>query len=277
MLKRVRFFGVGLIGSIGSIGSMWLAGCLCIAPPLRAETVELAAEDDWAPYSHLVPGEPEPQGLSPRLVRAAFRTQGIQVRFKALPFGRCLQEARLGRVVGCFNVTRTRDNAEQFLWHPTPLFQEELAIFSKVTPGQPKSPAMQLQDLKGRRVGLTVGYTYPSDVMLDPQIQRQEFSSDANLLRMLAAGRLDVALLNTLPAYHRMRQDASLQGNVVRVGRISLDGFWVGFSRVHPDGMRLVSTFERGLQALLINGEHARMLAEFRRQWQPVLPEEALR
>lgn len=263
MLKRVRVVGVWL---------GVLAGCLCIALPLRAETVLLAAEDDWAPYSHVVPGQSEPQGLSPRLVREAFRTQGIHVRFTALPFGRCLQEARRGRVVGCFNVTRTRENAEQFLWHPTPLFQEELAIFSRVTPGQPAPPPMQLRDLKGRRVGLTVGYTYPSEVMLDPDIQRQELSSDANLLRMLAAGRLDVALLNTLPAYHRMRQDTSLQGSVARVGRVSTDGFWVGFSRAHPDGVRLVAAFERGLQVLLASGEHARMLSEFRRQWQPVLP-----
>ena len=71
----------------------WSAG---LPTSLRAETVTVGAEDAWAPYAYAMAGQSEPQGLAPQLVRAAFETQGVQVRFKVLPFSRCLHEAEVG-------------------------------------------------------------------------------------------------------------------------------------------------------------------------------------
>ncbi|MBH1987155.1 MAG: transporter substrate-binding domain-containing protein [Burkholderiales bacterium] len=241
----------------------WCLGwCVFAAPLAHAETITVAAEDDWPPYSHAQPGTSEPQGVAPRIVRAAFKTQGIDVRFVVLPFARCLMEAEKGRVVGCFNVTRTRANENTFIWHPTPMFEEELAIFGRVDAEHP-APARSLSqaDLRGRSVGITVGYTYPTDFMRDPAIRRIEATSDRSLLRMLAAGRVDHALVNTLPAYHRVAHVPELQGRVARVGSLRVDGFWLSFSKAHADGARLAGVFEQGLQSLRRSGEHARLMA----------------
>jgi len=244
----------------------WCLGwCVFAAPLAHAETITVAAEDDWPPYSYAQPGQSEPQGVAPRIVRAAFKTQGIEVRFVVLPFARCLLEAEKGRVVGCFNVTRTRNNENTFVWHPTPMFEEELAIFGRVDASRP-APAGWLgpTDLRGRRVGITLGYTYPSELLRDPAVRLVEANSDTSSLRMLAAGRIDHALVNTLPAYHRLSQLPDLQGRVARVGRVSMDGFWLSFSKAHTDGPRLAGVFEQGLQSLRRSGEHARLLASLR-------------
>ena len=240
------------------------------AVSLRAETITIGAEDDWPPYSHRVAGHDEPQGLTPRLVRQAFASQGVTVRFRTLPFARCMLEAEKGTVVACFNATRTAANEALYHWHPTPMFEEELAIFARRSPDT-SAPMRQLvqEDLRGSSVGITVGYTYPTSFMTDPRIQRKQATSDGNLLHMLAAGRVDYVLVNTLPAWYRLQIDPALGAQVQRVGRVSVDGFWLGFTRARPEGERLAHVFEQGLRAMRRSGEHQRMLTELHRQWAP--------
>ncbi|MBL8444956.1 MAG: hypothetical protein JNK52_12985, partial [Zoogloeaceae bacterium] len=50
-----------------------------------------------------------------------------------------------------------------------------------------------------------------------------------------------------------------------KVGTVSLDGFWIAFSKVHPDGERYSQTFETGLQALRASGRYAELEAAFRK------------
>jgi len=71
--------------------AVWCALGASSAMP-RAETITIGAEDDWPPYSYRVAGQAEPQGLTPRLVRQAFASQGVSVRFRVLPFARCMME-----------------------------------------------------------------------------------------------------------------------------------------------------------------------------------------
>lgn len=232
-----------------------------------AGALTIAAEDDWAPYSYRVEGASEVQGLAPELVRAAFATQGVSVQFDVLPFSRCLLHAERGKAAGCFNVTRTQSNASQFCWHPTPLFTEELGIF-----GRPSSRAtrpLAEQDLVGKRVGITLGYTYPTSFMTHPRIQRFSAASDGNLIQMLVAGRVDYILLNTMPGYHRLQQQPALAGQVVRVGALGQDSFWLAFSKTHPEGLRMCDVFERGLRVLHASGAYDRTMRAFRQRWQP--------
>ena len=251
----------------------WLAVCCALGAgsvSLRAETITIGAEDDWPPYSYRVRGQHEPQGLTPRLVRQAFASQGVSVRFRVLPFARCMLEAQKGIVVACFNASRTAANEHAYHWHPTPMFEEELAIFARRSPDT-STPMRQLghEDLRGSNVGITVGYTYPTSVMNDPRIQLKPATSDGNLLHMLAAGRVDYILVNALPTWYRLQIDPALGRQVQRVGRVSVDGFWLVFTRAKPEGERLAHVFEQGLLAMRRSGEHQRMLAELHRQWAP--------
>jgi len=111
-------------------------GCAAVS---AQDTVLLGAEDDWAPYSSATPDRRTVEGLAPELVTAAFDTQGVHVTFKVLPFARCMLHAERGLVAGCFNATRVTGNQDLFCWHPTPLFQEELAIFGPHTYQPPAS------------------------------------------------------------------------------------------------------------------------------------------
>ncbi|QPF72826.1 transporter substrate-binding domain-containing protein [Roseateles sp. DAIF2] len=242
----------------------WLLLGLCLllaAGAARAQPL-IAVEDDWPPYAWQGP-DGEPKGFAVRLVRAAFAAQGVAVRLQAMPFARCMRDAKEGRAAGCFNATITAENRPQYHWHEPPMFEEELAIFG---PADFSGGELGLADLRGRSVGYTNGYTYPTEFMRDPLIRRHGATSDKLLLRMLVNQRVDFILLNTMPGLLRLQGEPALQGKVRRLGKISQDGFWVAFSKAHPEGRQLAEQFGRGLAELRRNGGYQQLQGEFRRE-----------
>lgn len=250
-----------------TLAAVFFAAVLAIAlvrAAAAAETVVIAAEDDWAPYSSMSADRSGVEGLAPDLVRAAFKTQGVDVSFLTLPFARCMFYAQEGKVAGCFNATITDGNRDAYHWHATPLFHEGLAIFGRA---ESTDQGLREKDLEGKTVGVTIGYTYPTSFLKNDRITKVNTSSDANLLRMLVAGRVDYILLNTMPGYYRIRKDPTVQGRIKLVGTIRLDGFWVAFSRQHPEGRRLADVLEKGLNQIKADGTYDQLLQSFKQKW----------
>ncbi len=244
---------------------MLLAIGLVLAWPSAraAEVVQIAAEDDWAPYSSVAAAGGQPVGFAVDLVREAFATQGVEVRFVGVPFARCMYMAKLGQVAGCFNATIVDDNKADYHWHPSPMFHEELAVFSRAGGGE---KGIGLRQLEGKRVGYTLGYTYPAEFRQNDKILKFSAKSDHMLLDMLLARRVDYILINTAPAYLRLNTLGKPLSQFAKVGTLSVDGFWIAFTRAGHDGQRLAALFERGLAALRASGRYQAMEAEFRRR-----------
>jgi len=244
---------------------LWIGYMLAmVSPGIQAGgTVVIAAEDDWPPYSSIQPGSAEPQGFAVDLVREAFATQDVDVRFVVVPFSRCLYLAKTGEVAGCFNTTLLSDNRDTYHWHPTPMFHEELAIFARVG-GSRKD--LKLSDLEGHLVGYTLGYTYTPEFHISQKIRKVGAKSDRVLLEMLRAKRVDFVLMNTAPAHLRINASSGLRGQIEKVGVLSLDGFWIAFSRSRADGEKDAEVFEKGLKALHASGRYESMYSEFRRR-----------
>lgn len=236
---------------MSAIAAALLGLSACHHAHAQAERVLIAVEDDWAPYAWLDKDSGVVRGLAPQIVRESFATQQVEVAFLPVPFPRCLHYAATGFTVGCFNATIVSGNRDAYHWHPTPMFHEELAIFAS-KPAD--SSEISVADLKGAVVGLTIGYTYPTELVNDEAITFLRVTSDELQLNTLAAGRIQYAILNTLPAYQRIKATPRLQGRVHRVGRISEDGFWIAFSKARPDGAHYAALFESGLQVLRESG-----------------------
>ncbi|MFM5687156.1 transporter, partial [Aeromonas caviae] len=54
-----------------------------------------------------------------------------------------------------------------------------------------------------------------------------------------------------------------LTGKVVKVGKLSTDGFWLAFSRNAPQGEALAKRFEQGLQKIKNNGTYETLIRQF--------------
>ncbi|MFN5047702.1 substrate-binding periplasmic protein [Roseateles sp.] len=245
------------------LGGYSSAGAQSAAPAQPTAEIVLAGEDDWPPYSSASTAEPQaaPVGFAVDLVRAVFASQGLTVKIISVPFARCMLYAKTGQVAGCFNATITDDNRGDYVWHQPAMFEEELSIYGRV---EETASEMRLSDLRGKRVAYTNGYTYPSEFMHDSRIQKFSAVSDTALIRMLLSRRVDYILLNRTPGSMRIDNTPEFRGRVRRTGIVSMDGFWLAFSKQHPQGERLALQFGQGLSQMRRDGSYQRMLDEFR-------------
>lgn len=233
-------------------------GCLLSFPVLAAEQLTLVAEDDWAPYSSLKHGQAH--GLAVDIVRAAYQEMGVQVTFRSMPYARCMKLVEVGREVGCFNSLKDATTAPVFAFGRQPLFTATIAIYSH----QPEA-GMTVAALAGKRVGLTNGYTYGSEVEQDRRMLKDKAVSDLASLRKLVAGRLDYALVYTRVAdqlQHLYSQEFS--GRLYRVGTVIENPLYVSFSRRNLRSESAMLQLDRGLQRLHQNGQYQQIL----QQWQ---------
>ncbi|QLI81558.1 transporter substrate-binding domain-containing protein [Chitinibacter fontanus] len=233
----------------------------CCSKLWAGEVITLGAEDDWAPYSYLKPGEKKISGFAPRIITAAFQTQGIDVQFRAVPFTRCLKETLSGELVGCFDIEKNEENQSQYFFHRTPLFSEGLSIFA-LSSSQPRT--VQVADLAGHTVAITNGYTYPPLIMNNAKIKKDASPSDEVQFKKLLAGRAEFALVNTTPAKLLMQKTPAFKNRIVEVGLVNKALFYIGFSKSHPDGARLALIFEQGLHVIHSNGQYAQLEQEFK-------------
>ncbi|PJG60448.1 substrate-binding periplasmic protein [Aeromonas cavernicola] len=230
-----------------------------ITAPARANHLTLAAENDWAPYSSADKMTGELVGLTPALVRAAFATENINIHFKKMPFSRCMRSATTDIVLGCFNAAETADNKQNYFWHTTPLFQDKLIVFSLK---KEMIPPPAIMELRGKRVGITLGYTYPDIFSKDKSILQYKARSDYQLINMLIRGRVDYILMNERPALVRIKEKGV--ANIIHnVGSLSNDDFKIAFSRHHPQGQEMAQRFERGLRTIKQNGVYDDIMHTF--------------
>ncbi|QZA78891.1 transporter substrate-binding domain-containing protein [Deefgea tanakiae] len=233
---------------------------LCVMPYVLAETITINAEDDWAPFSSITANKKSAEGLSVDLVRAAFATQGVEVRFMPVPFARCLFEVEHGQAVACFNASITEENKEKFLWPSLPLLSEGLSILAlSETALQNLGP----KDLEGYVVGTTNGYTYPTSLMRNKKISKDVSRTDAVQLKKLMSRRIQYAIINTTPAQLMINADPVMRGKIKIVGSVELSLLYLNFSKKHPDAPRLLAAFERGLKTIQSNGTYARIRRDF--------------
>lgn len=220
--------------------------------------VVIGAEDDWAPYSFINQEKLTIDGITPKLVAAIFMEEGVDVIFRPLPYARCMQYAMTGEILACFNTSVTDDNRSLYYWHNPPLYEEELAIFALSSQTRRD---LSMKDLAGFKVGLTIGYDYPTILMKNPLIYKHQVKSDSQLLNMLVRKRVDFILMAIRPGLFKIKMEKMI-GKIVQVGTISHNGVWVVFSKNHPQGAVMKSIFERGMKKLIESGRYDALIKE---------------
>ena len=232
-------------------GLRWLAAlalAVCSAA-LQAETVTVAAEDSWYPFSGLVKGQG--QGMTVDIVRAAYRALGLEVRFNFMPYARCVAMARSGAELACFDTFRTPDTESEFLWHSPSLFNVEYRIYAPI---DSKQRHLGVRDLEGQHVAVTRGYEYGAEFDRNTKVLRELSSSDESNFRMLLAGRVAYTITAEVIAKTLFKQHPELANKFRAVGSVSRNDVYMAFSRRNPDGPREMARFEKGLKIIRENG-----------------------
>ncbi|WP_413587132.1 substrate-binding periplasmic protein [Bdellovibrio sp. HCB274] len=225
-----------------------------------AETIHLNGEDDWAPYSSATKDYKDLQGLAPDIIRAAFKSQGVTVILRPMPFARCMKEVDSGRSLGCFDTLINENTQNLYIFHPTPLFKAEMYIY-----GPANGAPVTLKDLEGKKVGTTVGYTYPTSFLQNKKILTEDGPTEKSQMQKLAAGRIEYAVLWGLTGERILKNNPELQGKVKSLGKVSRDSLYINFSKKHKDGAKYAAIFETGLKKILENGTYKKIESDFQK------------
>ncbi|SCK28421.1 ABC transporter substrate-binding protein [Vogesella sp. LIG4] len=227
--------------------------------------IVIGAEDDAAPWSYS-----NGSGYVNDVVKLAFVSQGAKIELKTMPYARCKQLVTIGRLAGCFSMSKTATTESTISFPLRPVIEPHFLLYTRL-----RAEPVNCSDIywsAGLRLALVHDYEYTSaieDVRADPRTQVFEVNSEAVGLRMLTRQRVDAMVL---ALDHIKTESLLFKLAGIRAGQLkqvcdfgSMPGY-VGFSRRNPQGERALRLFEKGMQQLQQNGALTQLMASWRRQ-----------
>ena len=242
-----------------------LAINLLQATSAQASTPRIGAEDDWYPYTAWRDGRV--MGMSVDLVRAAFATSATDFELTPYPYSRCMELARTGKLAACFNTTPNAVIRASFLVPEEMLFSEDIVLWSRsATP-----PLEDLDELAGKRVAATIGYTYGERFDRLKIFERVPVRRDLNGFLMLQRGRVDYMVAFRAPTEALLLEHPELAGQFKAAITLYRPKLYLTFSRQHPQARELLKRFDQGMRQIRQDGTYDKIL----QHWQHV-PEQSV-
>ena len=239
-----------------SLGLCVMAGFIFMQSAHAAKSITLIAEDDWYPYSAQRNGVSE--GFVVDVIRSAYATVGVDVKFKVASFKSCMKQVEEGVEIGCFDINLDNDTNSRFLFHNEALFVDTGGIYDMEKSGFPDK--VTPQNLVGYRVGYTNGDTYGEYLDNAPGIQREYAMSDVSNLKKLVAGRQDYSLISTITAQFIFKTHAADFPVLPRlVGIISNQKMFVGFSLKRAESKEAAALLDEGLIKIRADGTYKKI------------------
>lgn len=238
-------------------------GSVLLEGPAPADTpLLIAAEDDAAPWSN-----PDGTGYANDVVQAAFQAAGHKIDMQVVPYARAKQMALDGTAAACFSMSRLPELEAAIAFPDQALFILNAEYFESVLRPLPAHQESQLPI--GTRIGVVIGYEYPPSVYHLQQAGRvtlEESLSEELILKKLAAGRIDAALLvcNQIKSADFLIRKAGVQGQVRNAFSSGALSCYIGFSRKHARGLLALAWFNEGYRKIAGNG----VLDKIKQDWE---------
>lgn len=228
------------------------------ANPTQAasQSITLAAEDSWPPFANQFG-----QGISHRLIAAAFKQSNIEVNSLVVPYSRALMMAEKGAVDGVFNVTREVSTEQRFVFGTTPLFIATASFYYKK---EHSIKADNKWDLpKGTIVGVIKSYEYGDEFPLlvkQRQLNLVQVATQQQLINLLLIGRIDTALMFDLVAKENV-QKMGVSDVVIPAFSNHSSHIYLAFSKTNPKAVLLAQALDKGLLQLKSDGQYQKLFA----------------
>lgn len=241
-----------------------LVTSLVISFPLHADTdvptIILVGEDEWYPYSAYKDGKL--QGLAVDVIEAAYAAVNVKVQFKTAPYARCMMLAESGQELGCFDSLKDSKLIKTHLFHQEPIFKAEIGIYALAAA---KEHGIRARDLKGKHVGVTLGYTYSDEIDGDQLILREVAPTDVSNLRKLLLNRSDYSLVYTrVVDYLVSKYPAEFKDKIRQVGSLNQSDLYLSFSKHRPEAKKFANLLDVGLRKIKKNGVYAQIEQKWR-------------
>lgn len=226
------------------------AALLFVGKFVLADRPELLVCDIWPPYS--MKTSDGLSGLSVEVVRAVYARLGLKdVKIRDLPWMRALDMARFGEADGLFSANYTPERTVYFNYPDEPLLETPWLVWTR------KGVTVRtLDDLKGKRIGVVLGYSYTPEFwnFIQTYCSVEEVYNDKINFRKLALGRLDATVADL---GNGLVLAASVGGGIHPNpdSEIKRDGLYIVFNRKRVS-KRFVQRFSNALKEFKATGAY---------------------
>ncbi len=214
-----------------------------------------AAADPWPPY---IDSDLDSGGVSVELADAAFRTQGYTVTNKIVPWARAMEEVKQGRIDLILDAWWTQERSNDYMFS-RPYIDGPLKFIKKRTD---KFVYTSLESLRNKSLALVRDYGYGDRLLSSKEYRPVDVSDFLLGIRMLEAGRVDLAIENELVARTRLAKESpsSLQKLVFVEPAISNNYVYVISGYRNPHHANIITAFNKGLTEITANGTFEKIL-----------------
>ncbi|MDT3296679.1 transporter substrate-binding domain-containing protein [Shewanella sp. SP2S2-6] len=221
----------------------------------QPQTITLAAEDSWPPFANQFG-----QGISHRLIQAAFKQSHIEVNSLVVPYSRALMMAEKGAVDGVFNVTREISTEQRFIFGKTPLLVATASFYQKKQ--KPILADNKWALPKGAVIGVIKSYEYGDEfpkLVKQQQLNIVTVANQQQLINLLLIGRIDAALMFDLVAKENLKK-MGVDDDVIPVFANHSSDIFLAFSKENPQAQTLATQLDAGLSLLKATGQYEKLL-----------------
>ncbi|MEI9938063.1 MAG: transporter substrate-binding domain-containing protein [Pseudomonadota bacterium] len=245
---------IGWVAGVLLLAIAWSVGCASSvsapAAPAAQSTQLRLASTEWLPFTG-AEGEPR---VALSLTERALKRAGYDSVTTIVPDGQLIPKIENGDFNGSAALWRSAER-EQFLLYSKAYLENRLVLVA--LKGSDVS-ARLFADLKGKRVGLVVGYAYGEavDSATAPVFVRGA-STQANIQALLA-GKIDYALLDDLVIEYLFDQYPEQASARLEVGKVPLVTRSLHFAvrKNLPDAQRVIDRFNDAIASMVGDGTY---------------------
>lgn len=237
---------------------------LLLSNNLFAKDVSVVVEH-WPPWE--IAEDPKRQqvttGIAVELAREIFRRYGKEVTLKTAPWKRALGYIKTGEVDVIPMILQTEERKKHMVF-TEPMYTDPL-VFAYTTDGVGDFEWSSWQDLKPYRIGTVRAYEYGVDWKIASQeynLSVFESATDASSIKMLMAGRNELALLFYSVATEILKDVKHAQKVKFSKKPVSASEFRFGISK-ESDLSKNVNQINRIMNNMRKDGTYKKIMGPF--------------
>lgn len=222
-----------------------------------AKTIVAAAD----PYPPFVDSSNPTDGLSLEIIRAAFKTQGDDVKMVYVPWARAVAGVNDGTYDILPNAWYTEARTKEMVFSTPYAVNNVKFIKAKGDPFEFKG----LDSLKGKRVGIVRGYGYGDAFSANTGFTRDEVSDVLTNVKKVVAKRVDLTLEDEIVAKFLVSKEDPKMLDQIEFSQESLSSnpLHVTSGKKNPNHAEIISKFNAGYELIKSNGTLAAILKKY--------------
>lgn len=227
---------------------------------VQAQESILIMSDDYEPYTS---SQKQGSGVILDIVRQAFATKDILVKYKFAPWKRCEKMVETGEAFGAIPYFKTQERLQNYNFSDPIIYSYNTFFYNKK-----KLPNgftwNTLEDFQGYRMGGILGYWYMS-AFERAGLTVDEVRSDKQNLEMLIAQRIDFTIIDKLTGMQLLMEH--FPDDMQTIGILdkpeSFLKFYVMISRTYPKAAEFTEQLNYGLKKLKVSREYYKILEQY--------------